>query len=137
MGECKMCPRRCGADRENGKRGYCGESAGIRVARTSLHMWEEPCITGEHGSGTVFFSGCALKCIFCQNRTIAGSTVGKELTLEELADAFLRLQDKGAANISYDIRKNQDDLYYLDMDNLANLIDFVYIKTIFSPRKMF
>ncbi len=100
MGECKMCPRRCGADRENGKRGYCGESAGIRVARTSLHMWEEPCITGEHGSGTVFFSGCALKCIFCQNRTIAGSTVGKELTLEELADAFLRLQDKGAANIN-------------------------------------
>lgn len=100
MKNCTLCPRRCGVDRYSGKTGYCGESHIIRIARTSLHQWEEPCITGEHGSGTVFFSGCGLKCVFCQNHNIADSSVGKELTAEELADAMLRLQDKRASNIN-------------------------------------
>ncbi len=100
MSTCNVCPRRCNVDRSDGKIGYCGESAEIRVARTSLHLWEEPCISGDVGSGTVFFSGCSLKCIFCQNYNIADSSVGKVFTAEELADAFLRLQEKNASNIN-------------------------------------
>lgn len=100
MEKCMLCPRECGADRSNGRKGFCGESRTIRVAKTSLHKWEEPCITGKYGSGTVFFSGCSLKCIFCQNYNIADSSVGKDFTQEELADAFLRLQEKGASNIN-------------------------------------
>ena len=98
--KCNLCPRACDVDRRDGKIGYCGESAQIRVARTSLHQWEEPCITGEHGSGTVFFSGCNLKCIFCQNHNIADSSVGQVFAVEELAEAFLRLQEKKASNIN-------------------------------------
>ena len=98
--KCNICPRGCNVDRSEGKIGYCGESTQIRVARTSLHQWEEPCITGEHGSGTVFFSGCSLKCIFCQNHNIADSSVGQAFTIEQLADAFLRLQEKKASNIN-------------------------------------
>lgn len=98
--KCTICPRACNVDRSNGKIGYCGESATIRVARTSLHQWEEPCITGEYGSGTVFFSGCNLKCIFCQNHNIADSFVGQVVSVEELAEAFLRLQQKKASNIN-------------------------------------
>ena len=97
---CTMCPRGCGVDRNNEKIGYCGESMVIRVARTSLHQWEEPCITGKYGSGTVFFSGCSLKCVFCQNHNIADSSVGQAFTVEELAEAFLRLQKKKASNIN-------------------------------------
>ena len=100
MEKCTLCPRKCGVDRSSGKTGYCGESTTVRVARTSLHQWEEPCITGEYGSGTVFFSGCGLKCIFCQNHNIADSSVGREFTIEELAAAFLSLQDKKASNIN-------------------------------------
>lgn len=98
--KCNICPRGCNVDRSDGTIGYCGESTQIRVARTSLHQWEEPCITGEHGSGTVFFSGCSLKCIFCQNHNIADSSVGQAFTKEQLADAFLRLQEKKATNIN-------------------------------------
>lgn len=98
--ECTICPRACSVDRNNGKIGYCGESATIRVARTSLHQWEEPCITGEYGSGTVFFSGCNLKCIFCQNHNIADSSVGQVFSVVELAESFLRLQEKKATNIN-------------------------------------
>lgn len=98
--KCTICPRGCHADRDEGKTGYCKETARMRVARTSLHQWEEPCITGKFGSGTVFFSGCALKCIFCQNHNIADSSVGQVFTTEELAKAFLRLQEKQASNIN-------------------------------------
>lgn len=98
--KCTICPRKCNVDRSNGKIGYCGESSEMRVAKTSLHRWEEPCITGEYGSGTVFFSGCSLKCIFCQNHVIADSLVGQIFSVEELADAFLRLQEKNASNIN-------------------------------------
>ncbi|MDE5824280.1 MAG: radical SAM protein [Lachnospiraceae bacterium] len=96
---CVLCPRQCSIDRANG-RGYCGESVKVRVARASLHMWEEPCISGKTGSGTVFFSGCSLKCVFCQNRKIASGDRGKALTILQLVNLFLLLQDKGAANIN-------------------------------------
>ena len=97
--KCVLCPRRCQADR-NSARGYCGERMQVRVARASLHMWEEPCISGSAGSGTVFFAGCPLRCVFCQNRKIALGDKGKELTIQQLAKLFLLLQDKGAHNIN-------------------------------------
>ncbi|MBR7161526.1 MAG: radical SAM protein [Clostridia bacterium] len=96
---CKLCPRACGADRRNGK-GFCGESDVLRAARASLHMWEEPPISGKNGSGTVFFSGCNLGCVFCQNHEIAHDHKGKEITPAQLAEIFLALQQKGAANIN-------------------------------------
>ena len=96
---CKLCPRGCGADRSTVK-GFCGESNILRVARASLHLWEEPPISGKNGSGTVFFSGCNLGCIFCQNHEIAHDHKGKEITPANLAEIFLALQKKGAANIN-------------------------------------
>lgn len=96
---CHLCPRNCRIDR-NQKMGFCGESAVLRVARASLHMWEEPPLSGEVGSGTVFFSGCNLGCIFCQNHKIAHGHRGKEISAERLAEIFLELQEKGAANIN-------------------------------------
>lgn len=101
MGKCKLCPRECNIDREAGKTGFCGVvSEKIVAARAALHMWEEPCISGEEGSGTVFFSGCTLRCVYCQNYDIARATTGKEITKERLAEIFLELQDKGANNIN-------------------------------------
>jgi putative pyruvate formate lyase activating enzyme len=97
---CTLCPRQCGVNRMQGERGICGETDQIRVARASLHMWEEPCISGEKGSGTVFFSGCTLHCIFCQNAQIEHGRVGKTVSESELVDVFLRLQEKGANNIN-------------------------------------
>ncbi len=96
---CKLCPRKCGADRSTVK-GFCGESDILRVARASLHMWEEPPISGKNGSGTVFFSGCNLGCVFCQNHEIAHDHKGREITPQNLAAIFLTLQEKGAANIN-------------------------------------
>ena len=100
MSGCNLCPRRCGVDRQSGQKGVCGQNSQIKVARASLHMWEEPCISGSKGSGTVFFSGCALHCVFCQNHNIANGEVGKEITVDRLAGIFLELQDKGANNIN-------------------------------------
>ncbi len=97
---CFLCPRRCGAMRSEGKPGVCGCSDEIKVARAALHMWEEPCISGTRGSGAVFFSGCPLHCIFCQNRAISDGIAGKVITKERLSRIFLELQDKGAANIN-------------------------------------
>lgn len=97
---CMLCPRSCGADRANGKTGYCKETDAVRVARISLHMWEEPCISGENGSGTIFFSGCSLGCVFCQNKSIALGKKGQMLTTDELCSAFLLLQEKKAENIN-------------------------------------
>ncbi len=97
---CLLCPRDCGTDRFAGMRGYCGETNIIRIARAALHMWEEPVISGEKGSGTVFFTGCNLKCIFCQNASLAANEIGKEVTVEELAELFLNLQAQGANNIN-------------------------------------
>ena len=97
---CKLCPRGCGAKREHGNTGFCGETKNIRIARAALHMWEEPCISGEGGSGTVFFTGCTLRCVYCQNHTISTGDVGKEITVERLAQIFLELQEKKANNIN-------------------------------------
>lgn len=97
--ECALCPRRCHIDRTV-RRGYCGEGRTVRVARASLHMWEEPCISGENGSGTVFFTGCPLKCVFCQNRKIVSGDRGRVLSVLQLSKLFLQLQVKGAENIN-------------------------------------
>lgn len=88
------------AHRREGQKGYCGADDKIVVARAALHMWEEPCISGKQGSGTVFFSGCSLKCIYCQNYDIAHLEKGKEVTVSELSSLFLSLQEQGAANIN-------------------------------------
>lgn len=100
MAVCELCPRRCGADRKNGIKGFCGETSEIRVARAALHMWEEPCISGENGSGTVFFTGCTLRCVFCQNHVISDGEVGKIISVRRLADIFHELNEKGANNIN-------------------------------------
>ena len=100
LDSCKLCPRNCGANRSSGKRGFCGAGEKIRVARAALHYWEEPCISGDIGSGTVFFSYCTLKCVFCQNYDISQCTWGKEITIERLAEIFIELQNKGALNIN-------------------------------------
>lgn len=97
---CTLCPRKCKVDRLEGRRGYCGMDSTIMAARAALHMWEEPCISGEKGSGAVFFSGCGLRCCFCQNRDIAIGDSGKAITVERLAEIFLELQEKGAANLN-------------------------------------
>ena len=98
--ECHLCPRNCGVDRLAGQKGFCGVDAGIMVARAALHMWEEPCISGKEGSGAVFFSGCSLGCVFCQNRTISKGQSGKVITVEHLAELFLELQGQKANNIN-------------------------------------
>ncbi len=96
---CTLCPRECGIDRTV-TAGYCGGSNIIKAARAELHFWEEPCISGKKGSGTVFFSGCTLKCCFCQNYKISAENIGKEISVERLAEIFIELQDKGAENIN-------------------------------------
>lgn len=96
---CNLCPRNCGVDRSE-KRGYCGAGDKIMAARASLHYWEEPCISGEEGSGTVFFSGCSLKCVYCQNSSISVGYKGKEISVERLAEIFTELQEKKANNIN-------------------------------------
>ncbi len=100
MEGCVLCPRHCQVRRENGERGFCQETDKLRVARAALHMWEEPCISGEEGSGTVFFTGCNLRCVYCQNYDLSRSETGKEITVSRLAEIFLELQQKGANNIN-------------------------------------
>lgn len=96
---CNLCPRGCGVDRDK-SRGLCGMSNTVKAARAALHFYEEPCISGKNGSGTIFFSGCSLKCCFCQNYQISDEGFGKEISNERLSDVFLELQDKGAHNIN-------------------------------------
>ena len=98
--KCHLCPRGCGVDRTQGARGVCGMGALPVVARAAAHMWEEPCISGERGSGTVFFSGCAVKCVYCQNAEISRGKAGREVTVSQLRDIFLRLCDTGVHNIN-------------------------------------
>lgn len=97
--QCNICPRRCGADRENGSLGFCGASNKIRIARAALHFWEEPCLSGKNGAGTVFFSHCNMKCVYCQNYRISTRGAGHEVSIGELAEIFLDLQSQGANNI--------------------------------------
>jgi len=98
---CTLCPRNCKKDRLGGQKGFCeaiGEN--VKIARADLHFFEEPPISAQNGSGTVFFSGCPLKCSFCQNRQISFGSVGREISIEKLSQIFLNLQDKGAHNIN-------------------------------------
>ena len=97
--ECRLCPRQCGVDRSRGT-GYCGCNDQVKIARAALHHWEEPCISGSRGSGAVFFSGCTLRCCFCQNYSISSEGFGKEISVERLSDIFLELQEQGAHNIN-------------------------------------
>lgn len=97
--KCLLCPKKCCVNRYQ-NRGFCGCGGEIRIARAALHMWEEPCISGKRGSGTVFFTGCNLKCCFCQNYEISAQNKGFDISVKELADIFLMLQEKGAHNIN-------------------------------------
>ena len=97
---CLLCPRKCGINRSTGQTGICGVSSEIKVARAALHYWEEPCISGKRGSGAVFFSGCSLHCVFCQNREISDGKAGKVISKERLSDIFMELAGKGANNIN-------------------------------------
>ncbi|MBR4359096.1 MAG: radical SAM protein [Clostridia bacterium] len=99
MSGCTLCPRRCGVDRSK-RTGFCGMGVMPKVARAALHFWEEPCISGRNGSGTVFFSGCTLRCAYCQNHEISHLGQGKEITVQRLADIFKMLRDQGAHNIN-------------------------------------
>ena len=100
MEACRLCPRECDVNRLKGKKGFCGVDAKVMVARAALHMWEEPCISGTKGSGAVFFSGCGLRCCFCQNHDIAIGSRGLAVSVERLGEIFLELKEKGAANIN-------------------------------------
>lgn len=100
MKKCTLCPRNCAVSRADGETGICGQTKELKVARAALHYWEEPCISGKRGSGAVFFSGCALHCVFCQNHNIANGTAGKVISPERLCEIFLELQEKGANNIN-------------------------------------
>ena len=98
--KCAICPRNCKTDRNQGKLGVCRVSDKLLVARAALHYWEEPCISGEKGSGAVFFSGCSLNCVFCQNREISRGQIGKEISVERLVEIFFELKKEGANNIN-------------------------------------
>ena len=100
LGRCDLCPRACGADRKNGKTGFCKLDSRLKVAAVNLHHWEEPPISGTSGSGTIFFSGCTMACIFCQNYPISQYGVGEKMSVEELASEMLGLRKKGAHNIN-------------------------------------
>ncbi|MCY6371992.1 radical SAM protein [Clostridium ganghwense] len=97
---CTLCVRNCGINRLNGEVGFCNSGKRIKLGRVSLHHWEEPCISGNKGSGTVFFSNCNLKCVFCQNHAISNSGTGKEISIKRLSEIFLEQQEKGAHNIN-------------------------------------
>ena len=96
---CNLCPRKCGIDRLT-QTGFCGGGSNASVSHTMLHHWEEPCISGVNGSGTVFFSGCQLRCVYCQNRKISRNVSGKEVSADKLCEIFLSLQAQGAHNIN-------------------------------------
>lgn len=97
---CTLCPRNCKVDRHHGQKGVCEVTGtGIYGARAALHMWEEPCISGENGSGAVFFSGCPLRCVYCQNYQIARAERGTEITIERLSEIFLELQEQDRKSV--------------------------------------
>ena len=116
MDACMLCPRMCGVDRESGEKGYCGMDGKLRAARAALHMWEEPCISGTRGSGAVFFSGCSLRCIFCQNYEIAQGNCAREISGDRLSEIFLELQEKGTVCDLDNIQKDIEERDQRDMN---------------------
>lgn len=100
MSSCSLCPRRCGADRAAGQTGFCGAPEAPVVARAAPHFGEEPCISGTRGSGAVFFAGCNLRCVFCQNYALSRNQLGREITVQRLREIFLELRDQGVHNIN-------------------------------------
>lgn len=100
LSHCELCPRRCGANRAAGAHGVCGADGSLKIARAALHYWEEPPISGERGSGTIFFSGCPLKCVYCQNHEISTGGFGVEVAPGRLVEIMLELQEQGAHNIN-------------------------------------
>ena len=100
LARCELCPRRCGANRAAGELGACGAPATLKLARAALHFWEEPSVSGEAGSGAIFFSGCSLKCVYCQNHEISTGGFGIEVGPERLVEIMLELQGQGALNIN-------------------------------------
>ena len=111
---CTLCPRECHADRTTST-GFCGAGHELRAARAALHMWEEPCISGTTGSGTVFFSGCTLRCVFCQNFQLSHENYGKTISVSRLSDIFLELQEKGEPADLAKIAADIEDRDYRDM----------------------
>jgi putative pyruvate formate lyase activating enzyme len=98
--KCNLCPRKCCVNRLDGNLGFCSASKDVKIAKVTLHMWEEPCISGTLGSGTVFFSNCNLKCVFCQNHNISHEGTGKAVSINRLSEIFLEQQERGAHNIN-------------------------------------
>lgn len=119
---CTLCPRKCGADRLNGT-GFCGGGKEIRAAKAYRHMWEEPCLSGTNGSGTVFFSGCGLRCVFCQNYKISAENAGKEITPSRLGEIFLELQQQGAHNINLVTAGHYVPQVITALDNIKHKLD--------------
>ena len=135
---CNLCPRECGALRdENQGRGFCRLSSRVKVARIAPHMWEEPCISGKNGSGAVFFSGCTMRCIFCQNYEISACNNGRFITVEELADEFRRLESLGVHNINLvsptpyvDLIKSALDVYKPNIPVVYNSSGYERVETL-------
>ncbi|WP_050606256.1 radical SAM protein [Clostridium niameyense] len=100
LSNCTLCPRNCSVDRANGQMGFCNSTKNIKISRAALHHWEEPCISGRNGSGAVFFSNCNLQCVFCQNHKISHEGYGKEISIKDLSNIFIKLQREGAHNIN-------------------------------------
>ncbi len=100
MKDCRLCPRECRADRDSGELGFCGVDSNIKIARAAPHMWEEPVISGTRGSGAIFFSGCSLRCVFCQNKKISHGATGKIVDCDELERIIFELRDGGVHNIN-------------------------------------
>ena len=101
LSHCEACPRKCGADRANGQIGACGASLDVSIARAAPMFWEEPCISGKNGSGAVFFCGCPVKCVFCQNSEISNGANGRALDFDALCEVVLRLQNAGVPNLNF------------------------------------
>lgn len=126
MSVCTGCPRRCGVDRSSGNTGYCGVPDRPVVARAAPHFGEEPCISGERGSGAVFFAGCNLRCVYCQNYELSRGMLGKELSVSELRDVFLRLRDQGVHNLNLVTAAHYADVVIKALDGLSLGIPVVW-----------
>ncbi len=120
--KCYLCPRNCGVDREK-SRGFCKSSDKIRLSRVGLHMWEEPCISHKNGSGTIFFAGCNMGCVYCQNYTISSQTQGRDVDTDTLCREMLKLQDMGAENINFVTPTHYADKILAALDKVKHKLE--------------